>query len=164
MGTCTSSIKRRYKQHQQLHKRTELKNSIVLNNQQFTVIQDQRPHSLLTNFEIQSSPPIDPNSQQADTNSLIQVYFPPHKNNWMSSSSNSHTLPRIPLPKSRLPVHQTQSTSAGFIRPKHVLTTDTTGNAIHAKNDCIPIPSILIDKTCSALCSLSERREKKKAQ
>jgi hypothetical protein len=142
MGTCTSSAKRQQKQHQQLHKRLILENSIVLNNKQlsslpFTVLPNQQLHSSLTNFDIQASPLIEPNFHQTDTSSLIQLYSSninnnnnSNINNWMSSSSSSasHIPPRIPVTKSRLPIHP----STGSIRPTNVPstvgTTNLTGN------------------------------------
>jgi len=133
MGTCTSSVKYQEKQHRQLHKRSSINNSIVLNNKQvspvsITVLPNQRPQSLLTNFDVQSSPLTEPILYQTDTSSLIQLYSSNTNNNnsntnhWMSSSSStpSNIPPRIPVTKSRLPVHQPQSSSTGSIRPKIV--------------------------------------------
>jgi hypothetical protein len=90
---------------------------------------------------------------QTDTNSLIQLYSSNTNNNnnnnnnnnstiinWMSSSSSTvtHVPPRIPGPKTRLPVyHPSQSqqetgTTTVTIRPKSVTSTvipnNQTGN------------------------------------
>jgi hypothetical protein len=75
----------------------------------------------------------------------------------MSSSSSppSNIPPRIPVTKSRLPVHQPQSSSTGSIRPKIVPptvgTTNPLGNILFFTqiyfckyNDCITIQSIII--------------------
>ena len=119
MGTCTSSIKRRQKQHRQRNKRRELQTTIVYDNKHlspvpFTVLRNQRPRSLLTNLNIQASALVEPTVSRPETRSLIQL---------CSSNTNnsmSNVPPRIPVPKSRLPIHQSQSSSSGSIRPKQI--------------------------------------------
>jgi hypothetical protein len=128
MGTCTSTTRHQRKQH----KRTESKNSIILDNKQPSSLpltvdpnqQIQRPHSLLTNFDAQFHSLTDPIFHKTDTNSLIQLYSPNTNNNnsniinsMSSSSSASNVPPRIAVPKTRLPVHQSQSSSTSSIRP-----------------------------------------------
>lgn len=136
MGICTSSVKRRQKQYRQRHKRSELKNSTVFDNKKpspapYTVLRNQRPHSLLTSLNVQSSSLIEPIVPRTETSSLIQ-FCSPNTNNSMSSSSTSHVPPRIPVPKSRLPIHQPQS--SGSIRPKYIPATigitNPTGNIV----------------------------------
>jgi hypothetical protein len=140
MGTCASSIKNRQTQRRQLHKRTALNNPLVLDNKQLsplpiTVLPNPRPHSLSNNFDLQSSSLTEPIFYQTDTSSLIQLYSSNTNNNnsninnsMSSSSSTSHVPPPIPVTKSRLPIHQPQSSSTGSIRPKNVPTTVGTTN------------------------------------
>jgi hypothetical protein len=149
MGTCTSTIKRQSKRHRRLHKRTASKNSIILDNKQLpplpiTIVPNeptQRPYSLVTNFDTQFPCLTEPIFHKTDTNSLIQLYSPNTNNNnnnpniinsMASSSSTPSVPPRIPVPKTRLPVHQSQTSSTGSIRPKSMTTTirptNPTGN------------------------------------
>ncbi len=149
MGTCTSTARHRQKQ-QQRYNRTSSKNSIDLDIKTppplpplpltaFPKQQLQHPHSLYTDFDILSSSLTNPIFHQTDTNSLIQLYSSNTNNNnnnnnnlniihWMASSSSSssitHIPPRIPVPKTRLPVYQsTQSQQTTVtIRPKSVTT------------------------------------------
>jgi hypothetical protein len=136
MGTCASSVKRRQKQHRERHKRRELKSATVYDNKHlspvpFTVLRNQRPQSLLTNLNIQSSSLLEPIVPRTEPSSLIQLCSP-NTNTSMSSSSTTHVSPRIPVPKSRLPIHQPQSSLSGPIRPKYIPpaigTTNPTGN------------------------------------
>ncbi len=130
MGTCTSSIKRRQKQYRERYKRPIPENSTVRNNKQlltvpFTILPNQHPHSSLTNFSVVSSPLTELNFHQSETGSLIQLYSTNTNNNNSNinnsmSSSTSHVPPRIPVPKSRLPIHQSSSTSTGSIRPGNI--------------------------------------------
>lgn len=151
MGSCTS----RQKQRRQLHKRSVSNTSINLDNKQITSLPNQHRQSLITTFDVQSSPVINPIIYQADSSSLIQFYTSNTNNNnnsnWMSSSSSStsNLPPRIPVVKSRLPVHQSQSSSSssttGSIRSRNVPT--TIGTTSPPSNysfvlNCIPIPSI----------------------
>ena len=131
MGACTSSVKRRHKEHRQLHKQAALKNAIVLDNKQLsplplTVFSSQPPHS-----DHQISPRI-------ETNSLIQLYSTNTNNNNSNispcMSSSSHIPPRIPVTKSRLPIHQSQSSATGLIKPRNIPvlvgTTNPTSNIL----------------------------------
>ena len=96
------------------------------------------PPPLYTDFDIFSSSSSSTRHifHQTDTNSLIQLYSSNTNNNnnnnnnstiinWMSSSTTSsvtHIPPRIPVPKTRLPVYQpsqSQQTTV-TIRPKSV--------------------------------------------
>ncbi len=131
MGTCTSSIKHRQKQHRRRNKQRELKPAIVYDNKNlspvpYTVLRNQRPHSLLTNLNIQASNLIEPTISRTETRSLIQLCSP------NTNNSMSNVPPRIPVPKSRLPIHQSQSSSSGSIRPKQIPSamsiTNPTGN------------------------------------
>ncbi|UJR09977.1 hypothetical protein I4U23_014201 [Adineta vaga] len=157
MGACTSSVRHRKKHHRQLHKRTLAKNSPVLDNKQVSFSplsilskqQSQRPQSLFTNLDIQSSHFLEPIVYKTDTNSLIQLYSSNSNNNnnskrnsWMSSSSSStsHPQPRIPVPKTRLPVYQPSSTTAS-LRPKNVTTTGTTRPMSISNRSSLPSPS-----------------------
>ena len=148
MGTCTSTIKRQSKHHRRLHKRTASKNSIILDNKQLpplpiTIVSNeptQRPYSLVTNFDTQFPCSTEPIFHKTDTNSLIHLYSSNTNNNpniinsMASSSSTPHVPPRIPVPKTRLPVHQSQTSSTGSIRPKSMTATirppNPTGNIV----------------------------------
>lgn len=153
MGTCTSNARHRQKQqHQQQHNRTETKNFIDLDIKPppplpplplnaFPKQKFQHPDSLYTDFDILSPSLSKAIFHQTDTNSLIQLYSSNTNNNnnndsniinWMSSSSTSvtHIPPRIPVPKTRLPVYhpsQTQQTTV-ILRPKDVTSTVVQNN------------------------------------
>jgi len=125
MGNCASSSKRRQKDY----KRTSLENAIVLDNKQLspiplTIHTNQRPYSLLTDSDQQTA-------VITDSNSLIQFYYSSNFDTTCMSSSNSNLKPRIPVSKSRLPVHQSQSnkptTSIG--------TTNRTSNCLERVNE-----------------------------
>ena len=140
MGTCTSTARRRQKQQQ--HNQTVLKNSIVLGikpppplpplpSTAFPNRQTQQRHPLFIDIDLLSPQLTKSIFHQTDTNSLIQLYSSNRNNNnnnsntlnWMSSSSSvTHVPPRIPVPKSRLPVHHSsqQPPSIVSIRPKNV--------------------------------------------
>jgi hypothetical protein len=168
MGTCTSAARHRQKQqHHQQHNRTVSKNPVGLDIKPppplpplpitaFPKQKVQYPQSLYTDFDILSSFLTKPIFHPTDTNSLIQLYSSNTNNNnnnnnnnstiinWMSSSTSSvtHIPPRIPVPKTRLPVYQSsqsQQTTVN-IRPKSeastVLSNNQTGN-ITIKNDFI---------------------------
>ncbi|CAF1580420.1 unnamed protein product [Rotaria sp. Silwood1] len=144
MGSCTSTTKRRQKDHQQLHKRIELKNSVALDNKDIASLQSppflnqqsQRPHSLLSNINVQSSPLQESICHSINTNSLIQLYTPNMNNNnnynrhsWIPSSSvTSHNPTRIPISKNRLSLHQPQSSSISSVQFRNVTATFTTPN------------------------------------
>lgn len=135
MGNCTSSDKRR----QRDYKRVSIENAIVFGNKQLspvplTIHTNQRPHSLLTDSGLQTS-------FVTDSNSLIQLYSSNLNNNNNNtttivcmSSSNSNLKPRIPVSKSRLPVHQSQSNrptaSIGTTNPTSIHSTMTTNNRV----------------------------------
>ena len=144
MGTCTSSIKHRQKRHRQLHKQTILENAAVLENKQLSSLPSTvlpNPYlqqTSLTNSEVHSSSFIEPTS-------LIQLYTSNTNNNnnnncninnnSMSSSSSSPSKvplppPRVPLTKSRLPVHQPSASSSrtGSTKPKNIPVTIGTTN------------------------------------
>jgi hypothetical protein len=150
MGTCTSAARHRQKQQQhQQHNRRASKNQIGLDIKPppplpplpitaFPRQQIEYPQCLYTDCDILSSFLTKPIFHQTDTNSLIQLYSSNTNNNnnnnnnstiinWMSSSSSSvtHIPPRIPVPKTRLPVYQsTQSQKTTVtIRPKSVAST-----------------------------------------
>lgn len=145
MGACTS---RQKEKHRQLYKRSVSNTSVVIDNKQLTSLEtntiptvkpNQRPQSLITTFDIQSQPFIEPIICQKNSSSLIQFYTSNTNNNnnsniinpmsaSSSSSSTTHIPPRVPVIKSRLPVHQSQSSSTGSIRPKNVPTTIGTTN------------------------------------
>jgi hypothetical protein len=155
MGACTS--------RQKQHKRLALNNSTVIDNKQLsplltTVLPNQRPQSLLTGFDVQSSLVTEPIVHQTESSSLIQLYSSntnnnnnnSNINNWMSSSSSTSNIsPRIPVTKSRLPVHQSQSSSTTSIRPTNastkVGTTNPLGNHSSLKHiKCIPLNSMTV--------------------
>lgn len=137
MGNCTSARKRRQKEY----KRAAFQNAIVLDNKQLsplplTILSNQRPHSLLTNSDLQTS-------TVTDSNSLIQLYSTNTNNNnnnpsaqtWMSSSSssaNSHKQPRLPVTRSRLPVRlaSTRSNRTNPSPPTSLGTTNPPSNIL----------------------------------
>ncbi len=150
MGTCTSTARHRQKQQHQQHNRTVSKNPISLDIKSppplpplpltaFPKHQLKHPHSLYADFDILSPSLTKAIFHQTDTNSLIQLYSSNTNNNnnnnnnsniinWMSSSSSSavtHVPPRIPVPKTRVPVyHSSQSQQATVIvRSKDVTST-----------------------------------------
>jgi hypothetical protein len=145
MGTCTSTARRRQKQQQ--HNRTASRNSIVFDIKPppplpplplavFPNRHRQHTHSLFTDFDVLSLSLTKPIFHQTDTNSLIQLYSSNTNNNnnnnnnynitgWMSSSTSvPHAPPRIPVPKTRLPIYfppqPQQSTPVVYIRPTNV--------------------------------------------
>ncbi|CAF0905484.1 unnamed protein product [Adineta ricciae] len=159
MGACTSAARYRKKHHPQLHKAAPAKNSHRLDNKQqvtfspVTILskpQSQRPQSLFTNLDLQSSTFIETTLYKTDTNSLIQLYSSNYNNNnnsnrnsWMSSSSSSksHPQPRIPVPKTRLPVYQATTTTAVPLRPKNGLTIGTPRPMSASNRSSLPSPS-----------------------
>ncbi|CAF2400429.1 unnamed protein product [Rotaria sp. Silwood2] len=160
MGTCTSTAIHRQKQRPQEHNRTALKNSIVLGVKSppplpslplavFPNHQYQQSYCLSTDFDtLLSSSTTKPIFHQTDTNSLIQLYSSNTNTNnnnninnnnnnncniisWMSSSSSVPQVPpRIPVPKTRVPVYHlspSQQTTT-IIRPKNVTSTVSSTN------------------------------------
>lgn len=129
MGACTSTEER------QLHKRANRQQSLVLDNKHLspiplTIVRNQRPHSLSTNLDFQSSPNEQPVFDQTNNNnSLIQLYSlkPENNHHQQQMSSSSNGPPRIPVSKSRLPTHQLRPSITRSLRPKHPSSTTTLG-------------------------------------
>ena len=161
MGTCTSTARHRQK-HQQSN-RTGSKYPIKLDihpppplpPHPLTAFPRQSiryPQSLYSDFDIvSSSSSIEPIFHQTDTNSLIQLYSSNTNNNnnnnsstiinYMSSSTSSvtHIPPRIPVPKTRVPVYQSIQTAVNT-RPKTIPSTMPPNNQtgmIRKRNDSV---------------------------
>lgn len=153
MGSCTSSTKQQEKDHHQLHKRLTLKNPIVADNKQRRPTiptsllqnqQSQRPHSILSNFDVQSASLKQPIFQPVNSNSLIHLYSANINNNnsninsSMSSSSSRPNPPtRIPVSKNRFSSSQKQPSSIESVQSKTTImvtttigTTNQTGNVL----------------------------------
>lgn len=123
MGACTSTEERR--QNRQLHKRIDREKSLVLDNKhlspiRLTIFRNQRPHSLATDLDLQSSSIEEPRCDPTSNNSLIQLYSLKTENNHHQpmSSPSSQAPPRIPVSKSRLSTHQLRPTVPRSLRPK----------------------------------------------
>lgn len=155
MGACTSTEECREK-HRQLHKRTDLPKSIVIDNKQLspiplTVLRNQRPYSLATDLDLQSSSIEESFHDQTTTNSLIQLYSLKNENNRSMSSSN--IPPRIPVSKSR--------TSTQPIRPQRFRhPPPTLGISSSTGNQSISLYASSIYTNKSDWCSLGEREKK----
>jgi hypothetical protein len=149
MGTCTSIA--RHRQKQQRHNQPTSKDPIALDIKSppplpplpltaFPNQQLQYPHSLFTDLDLFSVSLAKPIFHQTDTNSLIQLYssytninYNNNNNNQsgitnrMSSPSITQIPPRIPVPKTRLPVYHPpklqQPTTTVTLRPKDVTST-----------------------------------------
>lgn len=136
MGSCTSNA--RHRQKQQLHSRITSKNSIDLDTRTpppippfpLTIISNQHsPYSFNRDFTLSTSP-TKTIFYSSDTNSLIQLYSAPgdyictnsHKNYYMSSSTAApaHPPPRIPIPKTRVPIHRPPVPTATNIGSRQV--------------------------------------------
>lgn len=159
MGTCTSTTARhRQKQHNRNVGIT--KNSINFDTRTPPPLPplpsnafSQQSQSIYTDFDILSSV-TRPIFHQTDTNSLIQLYssntnYNRNNNNnsntnYMSSSTSTvtHIPPRIPVPKTRLPVSQIQQPAAVHLRPKSNIPTHQTG-----KKKSIRLPFFYLYRT-----------------
>jgi len=141
MGTCTSTARHRQKQHNRNIGQT--KNSTKFVNQTPpplpplpSIAFPKQSQSLYSDFDLLSSLKKTPIFHQTDTNSLIQLYSSNtnynnnnnnNNNHYMSSTTSStvaHMPPRIPVPKTRVPVYQPPVVT---LRPKTNVPTHQTG-------------------------------------
>lgn len=166
MGACTSTEERRQK-NRQLHKRTDLQKSIVIDNKQLspiplTVLRNQRPHSLSTDLDLQSSSIEEPLLDQTTTNSLIQLYSLKSESNHPMSSS--HIPPRIPGSKSRVPTHPIRPQRPRHPPPTTLGITSPTGS--HSIS--LYASSIYTNKSdwrsLLCMCAFLRKKEKRKTQ
>ena len=141
MGTCTSTASHRQKKLHQ-YNRSPLQNSIVLDIKPppplppFPTYRFPHPHTLFTEFDLLSTSLTKPVFHQTDTNSLIHLYSSNTNNNnnsnisnrMSSSSAVTHVPPRIPVPKTRLPVYHPPQQPSVPVRPKNVPSTVISNN------------------------------------